>query len=366
MQDLKPPSGERMRLGSEISLIPLKMVARIVVVAVAIIFGLVLLLGLKSVQAYESCLLVRNGVVKDDWSPGLHWRFLPTSDVACYRTARTTLEASPGEAGGGAEFNDDPVSARSKDGQAIDAVSFRIAFHVPLIMTGDDGVVIHENNLRFIYEDVGATSEEALVSSVVTFIGRPEVRSVTQLHTSEELLQGDLGLLSKEIEDRLRPKYAKYGVILDEFVISKPDFNDEFEAKLQQKQQATVDIEVARQQALKAEQDGQARINAANADASVAGIQAKTDAERAVTMANANATVLAIGANAEASRTVTQANAEATAIAVNVAAYGGADAYLQALQIQAMTNWPVQIIGENNTLPVVQSVLVAPTPTPAS
>lgn len=365
MQEKKPDYSERTQLGNGSTGVSPKKVARIALIAVALIFGLVLMFGIKSVQAYEGCLLVRNGVVKEEWGPGLHWRFLPTSDVACYRTARTTYEASAGKAGTGAEYNDDPVGARSNDGQLIDAVSFRIAFHVPSVLTGDDGVVIKQDNLRYIYTDVGARDEDALVSSVITFIGRPEVRTVMQLHTSDELLGGDLSVYSQEIEDRLRPKYAEYGVILDDFLLSKPDFNDDFEAKLQQKQQAVVDIEVAKQQAAKAEEEGKARVNAANADAKVAGIQAQTDAERAVTMANANATVTAIDANAEANRTVAQADAEATAVAVSVAAYGGSDAYLQALQFQAMGNWPVQVIGGNGAVPILPSVLITPTPVPS-
>jgi predicted RecB family nuclease len=122
-------------------------------------------------------------------------------------------------------------------------------------------------------------------------------------------------------------------VVLEDVLLSKPDFNDEFEAKLQQRQQAAVDVEIEQQRALQAEQQGRARINAADADAEVVAIQAQ----------------------AEANRTVTQADAQATAIAVLVAAYGGPEGYLRAQQIQAMTGWPVQIIGDGYALPIIQS-----------
>jgi regulator of protease activity HflC (stomatin/prohibitin superfamily) len=317
------------------------------------ILGLIALSGFESVQTYEGCLLVRNGRIKEEWSPGLHWRFPIMSNVACYRASRTTYEASPGQKGSGAQYNDDAVEARSKDGQKIDAVSFRIAFHVPLVMTGDDGVTIDGDNLRTIYTDVGAKSEEALVSSVVTFYARPEVRTVMQLHTSEELLEGDLGAIGQEIADRLRPRYAAYGVVLEDVLLSKPDFNDEFEAKLQQRQQAAVDVEIEQQRALQAEQQGRARINAANADAEVVAIQAQAEASRTITQAQA-----------EANRTVTEADAQATAIAVLVAAYGGPEGYLRAQQIQAMTGWPVQIIGDGHALPIVPVAQATPVSVP--
>jgi len=234
------------------------------------------------------------------------------------------------------------VEARSKDGQRIDAVSFRIAFHVPLAMTGEDDVITDPNNHRTIYTRVGARGEGALVSSVVAFIARPEVRAVMQLHTGEDLLQGDLSVISQEIADRLRPKYAAYGVVLDEVLLSKPDFNDEFEAKLQQHQQAAIDVEIERERARQAEQQGQARIVAANADA----------------------TVVAIQSGAEANQTITLANADATAVAVQVAAYGGPAGYLQAKQIESMSNWPVQVLGGGETRPFVQIAPSAPTATP--
>lgn len=313
---------------------------RTIAVLVAGILGLIALAGFRSVAAYESCLLVRNGAIKEAWGPGLHWRFPIMSDVACYRTSRTTYEASPGQKGGGAQYNDDAVEARSKDGQRIDAVSFRIAFHTPRVMMGTDGNVVDADNLRTIFTTVGARTGDDLVSSVIAFYARPEVRTVMQLHTSEDLLEGDLSAIGREIADRLRPRFAERGVVLDDVLLSKPDFNDEFETKLQQRQQAAVDVEIEQQRARQAEQQGQARINAANADAQVVAVQA----------------------NAEAGRTITQANAEATAIAVQVAAYGGLDGYLASRQIQAMTGWPVQIIGDGSSLPMIQ--IARPTPGP--
>ena len=191
-------------------------------VFLSIIFALIMLAGFKSVNADESCLLVRNGTIRDEWGPGLHWHFPIGSDTTCYRTARTTLEASPGEAGAGADFNDDAVSARSKDGQIIDAVSYRIAFNTPVEMVNSEGDVVNPENHEFIYTTVGAQTQQAIVDSVVSFYARPEVRAVMQLHTSEELLTGDLSDISLEIEERLRPKFEANGVVLESFVLSKP------------------------------------------------------------------------------------------------------------------------------------------------
>ena len=343
MQAHQQPQGKPAHPSIHTTWVFLPRILIVIPIVIVVVFGLIVLFGVKSVQAYESCLLIRNGEIKEEWAPGLHWRFLPMSDVVCYRTAHTTYEASPGERGGGADFNDAPVEARSKDGQRIDAVSFRIAFHVPVVMTGEDGVVIDPTNHRSIFTTVGARSEDALVSSVIAFIARPEVRAVMQLHTGEEILQGDLSLISQELTNRLRPKYAAYGVVLEEVLLSKPDFNDEFEAKLQQQQQAAIDVDIERERARQAEQQGQARINAANADA----------------------TVVAIQSQAGANQTITLANAEATAVAVQIAAYGGQAGYLQAQQIEAMSNWPVQVLGDGETRPVIQVSAPGATATPS-
>ncbi|MGD9713869.1 MAG: SPFH domain-containing protein [Thermomicrobiales bacterium] len=333
----------------------------------------ILFAGFKTVNAYEACLLVRNGTIREDWGAGLHWHFPIGSDVTCYRTARTTLEASPGQAGAGAEFNDDAVSARSSDGQIIDAVSYRIAFSTPVEMVNSEGDVVNPDNHVFIYTSVGAKTQQAIVDQVVSFYARPEVRAVIQLHTSEELLTGDLSDISLEIEERLRPKLEANGVRLESFVLSKPDFNDTFEAQLQQREEAAHNVEIARQNALVAEQDGIARVNAANADAEVARIAADAEVERAGIAAIAKSERIGIAAVAEADRTriqaqadadalVTKSNAEATAVALQVEALGGPEAYLQALQIEAMSEWPVQFIGDSSSVPIIQ--LTQPTPVP--
>ena len=327
----------------------LRITAAILLVAVASI----VLAGFKSVQSDEACLFIRNGEIRDSWGQGLHWRFTPLSDVACYRVSRSTYEASPGAKGGGAQYNDDPVEARTSDGQTIDTVSFRIAFSVPKVMPNTDSSGVADQNLRFIYTEVGAGSNEALVEQVITFYARPEVRRVMQLHTSDELLYGDLEVVNSELEASLRPIYAQHGVILEDILISKPDFNDAFEQRLEQRKQAEAEVEIERQKQLQADEQNQTRINAVNAEATVAVIQQDSAAEKAVSQAGVDATVVAVKAEADANRTVTQANAEATAIAVQVAAYGGPEGYLEAQQIDAMRDWPVQILGESNAIPII-------------
>jgi regulator of protease activity HflC (stomatin/prohibitin superfamily) len=289
------------------------------------------------VDADEACLVIQNGAVTRVWGTGFHWRFTPTTDVACFRVSRQTLEASPGQAGSGADFNDDPVDARTSDGQLIDAVSFRIAFRIPRTMPDFDAPDHPDGNLRRIYTDVGASSNGEVVESVVSFYARPLVRRVMQVHASSDLLYGDLATISQELEDMLRPVYAAHGVILEDFLLSKPDFNDVFEGELLKQWQA--------------DQQHTAGINSANANATVTALNQGAAGEQAINQANINATVTAQNAETDANRTVSQANAEATAAAVQMSAYGSADAYLQAQLIDAMRGWPVQVIGANGVLP---------------
>jgi regulator of protease activity HflC (stomatin/prohibitin superfamily) len=317
-------------------------------------FAAILLSGFKTVESDEACLFIRNGEIRASWGQGLHWRFTPMSDLACYQLSRLTYEASPGAKGGGAQYNDDPVEARTSDGQTIDAVSFRISFRVPRLLPEADRFEYEDQNLRFIYTEVGAGSNEELVASVITFYARPEVRRVMQLHASDELLYGNLELINTELEELLRPIYASYGVVLEDILVSKPDFNDAFEQRLEQRKQAEANVEIERQKQLQADEQNQTRINAANAEATVVVIQQESAAEQTRNQANVDATVVSVKAAAEGDRTVTQANAEATAIAVQVAAYGGPEGYLEAQRIEAMSGWPVQVIGESNAIPVIE------------
>jgi len=52
--------------------VPFRRIRKAVLLAGLAIIVLITLFGLKSVQAYESCLLVRNGEIKEEWNPGLH------------------------------------------------------------------------------------------------------------------------------------------------------------------------------------------------------------------------------------------------------------------------------------------------------
>lgn len=315
---------------------PAKTVLKVAAGIAAVLLLLLLLAGLTSVDAYESCLFTRNGSVEEQWNSGLHWALPVGSDVACFRTARSTYEASPGESGGGAEFNDDAVDARTGDGQRIDAVSFRIAFHVPQDVINNEGDVVDANNLEYLYTVVGANSTDDLVATVVAFYARPEVRAVIQLQSSQQLLEGDWRDLNKEIEDRLRPKFTANGIVLESVEISKIDFNDDFELKIQERQQAEIDTQIAQQQSQSELQKNQGQIDIDRENA-----QAASDRK-------------AVESAAEAASIVTIANAEATAIAIEIEALGGPESYLQVRQIEAMSEWPVQIIGDTQNSPMIQ------------
>jgi regulator of protease activity HflC (stomatin/prohibitin superfamily) len=335
-------------------------IARPALVVIALIAAMVLLGGIKSVSSDESCLYARSGKIQESWGAGFHWRFTPYSSLACYRTSRTTYEASPGKSGGGAQFNDDPVEARTSDGEQIDGVSFRLSFSIPRQMPGADPSQFSDPNLRRIYTDLGARSNADVVSSVITFYARPAIRRLMQIHTSSELYHGDPAVFSQELADGLRPVFASHGVVLEDVLISKPDFNDAFEQRVQDKLAAEAAVNIEQQRGLQADQQNETRIRSASADATVVAVNQGAAGEQSVDQANVNATVVSIEAQAEGERTVTQANAEATAVAAQISAYGGADAYLEAQKIESMRDWPVQVLGESNTVPVLE---LSPVPT---
>ncbi len=50
----------------------------------------------------------------------------------------------------------------------------------------------------------------------------------------------------------MRPVYAARGIVLEDVVISKPDFTDDFEQKIEQLEKSVIDIEIERQKSLQA------------------------------------------------------------------------------------------------------------------
>lgn len=349
----------------------------------------------RQVDASENCIVLKGGAYSHTTGKG--WEFVSPflESLQCYPAQRLTYEAvgpKPNQEinaainSSDADYKEQAPDARSNDPQRIEYAPYRIVFEVPDKLprfdenfqpmmedtdgdgVGDVPVYLREENIAWVYANIGHTMDD-VVRRVVSTHSRPLIRQNLGLYSAEFLFKTDLaaeeGVQDTTFEE-LHPLFLQSGVVLRELLISKPDFNDPFEERLNQQQLAVRDTEIARQNALKAEQEGQARINAAIADAQVAEEaargsanaeieQAKGEAAAGVERARgaAEANVVQKEAEAEGIRLVADAQAEQQRLLVE--AYGGPEFYARNKQSEAMGQWQITTIlgGDSGVLPVM-------------
>lgn len=368
--------------------VPIGVVALLLVAAVFV--------GLpRQVDASENCIVLKGGAYSH--TAGKGWEFVSPflESLQCYPAQRLTYEAvgpKPNENIGAAiqssdaDYKEQAPEARSNDPQRIEYAPYRIVFEVPdklprfdenfqPVMEDSDGdgvadapVYLREENVAWVYANIGHTMDD-VVRRVVATHSRPLVRQNLGLYSAEVLFKTDLaaedGVQDTTFEE-LHPLFLQSGVVLREFLISKPDFNDPFEERLNQQQLAVRDTEIARQNALKAEQEGQARINAAIADAQVAEEAARGQASAEIESAKGEATAGVERARGAAQANVVQKEAEAAGIRLVaeaqaeqqrllVEAYGGPEFYARNKQSEAMGEWQITTVlgGDSGVLPIM-------------
>ena len=375
------------------------------VAVVALLLVLVVFFGLpRQVDASENCIVLKGGAYSH--TAGKGWEFVSPflESLQCYPAQRLTYEAvspKPNEnisaaiGTSDADYKEQAPEARSNDPQRIEYAPYRIVFEVPDLLPrfdenfqpvmddtdgdgiGDTPVFLREENVAWVYANIGHTMDD-VVRRVVATHSRPIVRQNLGLYSAEFLFKTDLaaedGVQDTTFEE-LHPLFLQSGVVLREFLISKPDFNDPFEERLNQQQLAVRDTEIARQNALKAEQEGQARINAAIADAQVAEEAARGEANAEIESAKGEAAANVERARGAAEANVVQKEAEAAGIRLVaeaqaeqqrllVAAYGGPEFYARNKQSEAMGQWQITTVlgGDSGVLPVMPLSPIVTTP----
>jgi regulator of protease activity HflC (stomatin/prohibitin superfamily) len=363
---------------------------------VALLLVGVVLIGLpRQVDASQNCIVLKGGAYSH--TAGKGWEFVSPflESLQCFPAQRLTYEAvgpKPNENIGAAiqssdaDYKEQAPDARSNDPQRIEYAPYRIVFEVPDLLprfdenfqpvmedadgdgVGDTPVLLREDNVAWVYANIGHTMDD-VVRRVVATHSRPLIRQNLGLYSAEFLFKTDLAA-EEGVQDttfqELHPLLLQSGVVLRELLISKPDFNDPFEERLNEQQLAVRDTEIARQNALKAEQEGQARINAAIADAQVAEEAARGTANAEIESAKGEATagverargaaqanVVQKEAEAEGIRLVAEAQAEQQRLLVE--AYGGPEFYARNKQSEAMGQWQITTIlgGDAGILPVM-------------
>ena len=238
--------------------------------------------GLALDQAYTTIkygtvgLVVRFGALTGQvFEPGLHWKVPFIDQVAIIPTVVQSYETSNNPAESNADYRDYPVTAQTVDGQQI-SIRYTVLFHIP----PDKAVHIVQN--------VGYTNE--VVENVIKAYSRNLARLMAQSYTAEDLYSGE-GIFSYEakVQQALAEEFDKYGVILDDFLVRKVDFGEEYVNAIEQQQIAQEAIETARYNAEAAEFEKQRQVRLAEADAERTKLLAQADAERQRLLADAEA-----------------------------------------------------------------------------
>lgn len=227
---------------------------QLALLAILGVFVLLIVLGaFTRVDAGEACVVRRFGDIRRTLSPGLHLKLPLAEDTTCFSTRSLVYEVVDESGGSSSDYLDVLVDGVTIDGQPL-SITYTVRFH------------IESENVSFVYSNI-ARNMDQVTERVVKFHSRAEVRQVVNTKTAGQLYLGGLDTISVEIEDILRPLFADSGVTLDFFEIKRPNFSDEYEQAIEDKQIAIEqadrkenEIQVAAQEAsrLKTESQGQA------------------------------------------------------------------------------------------------------------
>ncbi|MBM3708401.1 MAG: prohibitin family protein [Actinobacteria bacterium] len=212
---------------------------------IAFIFALLLILNsLVIVQAGNVKVLTQfgrtTGVV---FYPGLHMKIPFIQNTTNYSTRQVTYETSDESEVSRANFPDFAVDTTSSDGQQI-KLKFTIRFAI-------DG-----KKAEWILNNIGTMDD--LVEKIVKAEARSLARNIPKKYTAAQLYSEQVFIVQEEIGNRLRPIFDRNGIILDDFLLRKIDFTEDYFNVLEEKQIAeeriVVEQNILEQEKIKKEQ----------------------------------------------------------------------------------------------------------------
>lgn len=257
------------------------------VVTVVVFGGLALARSYTTVE-YGTVALVKRfgGLTGTVFEPGLHWRTPFIDELVTIPTVVQSYETSDTPDQSGADYRDIPVTAQTVDGQQI-LIKYTVLFRIPASAAVD------------IAQRVGPPLE--VVENVIKAHSRNLARLLAQRYTAEDLYSGD-GIFAYQVAvaEELEAEFAPYGVILEDFLVRKIDFDEEYIRAIEQQQIAQEAIETARYQADAAEYERDRQIRLAEAEAQRIRLMAQADADRTLLLAQADADRQRLLADSEA------------------------------------------------------------------
>jgi prohibitin 2 len=212
-----------------------------------IIFVVVLVVVLQSfvvVQAGNVRVLTQFGrTIGVTFQPGIHIKAPFVQNTVNYSTRQVTYETSDFPETSMANYPDYAVDTTSLDGQQIQ-IKYTIRFAI-------DG-----KQAEWIYNNIGTMDQ--LVEKVVKTEARSLSRNIPKKYTAAQLYSEGVFDVMAEIGDTLRPVFDENGIIMDEFLLRKIDFTEQYFNVLEEKQIAeeriVVEQNVLEQEKIRKEQ----------------------------------------------------------------------------------------------------------------
>ncbi len=251
-----------------------------VVIAVAVTAAVLstVAAGVVFVQPIQRAVVItaigQGGIRSTALEPGLHWVVPFVEQVRLYDMSRRTFTMSS-TADEGSAVTDEPIQARTRDGQ---------------IVTIDASVIYSLDPDRIV--DLHKTWQDRFQDGLVRPAARGIIRNVASQYGVEEIVSTRREEMSERITEQMRQQFADNNLILQDFVLRNITFSEEYANAVEQKQ-------IAEQQALQA---------------AFVVEQRKQEAEQARQVAQGQADAVVIRAKADADARIIQAQAEAEAL----------------------------------------------------
>ena len=223
----------------------MKLVPKIVVGVIILVVVLVVLFNsFVVVQAGNVRVLTQFGrTIGVTFNPGIHMKIPFIQNTVNYSTRQVTYETSDFPESSNAMYPDFAVDTTSSDGQQIQ-LKYTIRFAI-------DG-----KQAEWILNNIGTMDQ--LVEKVVKAEARSSSRNIPKKYSAAQLYSEQVFDVQSEIGNTLEPIFEENGIILDEFLLRKIEFTDEYFSVLEEKQIAeeriVVEQNVLEQEKIKKEQ----------------------------------------------------------------------------------------------------------------
>lgn len=229
--------------------VPAQLSGAITIGTLLFVFACVLLLfGTRSVDAGEYCVRLRFGDVVGTAGPGLHVVVPFADNFRCYSTRIVVYEVSSDPGGSRADYSANSAAFNTPDGQEAFS-NFTVIWR------------IRPEDVECVYRQTGRDMDEVNERAVAA-ITRSRVRLLSGRFTAIQLFSGRIDpnadvditdttvrtvieTLEEDITADITPRLAENCVTLDDFLLRKYDFDEDFVTSRELLRSAEADAERA-------------------------------------------------------------------------------------------------------------------------